>query len=518
MTLAMGIHKLDNSTVKFLSTAQCFPLRTIAMLALFISTLSGCVSNNAVFTSRLSNQAADCLAFYQKLDNTVFEHDVEDSGEMRIPGFPFLRANRFLASFRNETLSPQAYAQWLELLRQKDERARLLEFANLPVNAAAKIATQIQPGFSFQQYLQDCGQTLINATLSAGFSIKNKLATVTEIPDHYQIWKRVIGLYPIASLFAESALNDLHQELQQPFQQPLEQIPLSGQSVRYQPDEAPSLSKQAVAKMLTDAYQNPLQLPLLPPEQLTELFQQFAPVWEIDTRNDSDKIGLVTLDNAEQPTIDTSKPVVYTKHAYTRYRGDTLLQLVYQIWLPKREKTGWLDLYGGELDSVIWRVTLNRQGEPVAYDSVHACGCYYLLFPATGYGAIQDHHDSEAVLSPKTIDNDPFRQRLLLHLAARTHYLQQVSPAQTDYFGQRYRLQNYDDLRSLHSETGQHLNLFGPSGIIEVSYRTERFFLWPFGVDSPGAMRQWGSHAIAFTGRRHFDDAFLLEKLLSPIN
>jgi len=32
------------------------------------------------------------------------------------------------------------------------------------------------------------------------------------------------------------------------------------------------------------------------------------------------------------------------------------------------------------------------------------------------------------------------------------------------------------------------------------------------GIPSPGAMRQWGHHAIAFVGRRHFDDARLFEQ------
>jgi len=35
---------------------------------------------------------------------------------------------------------------------------------------------------------------------------------------------------------------------------------------------------------------------------------------------------------------------------------------------------------------------------------------------------------------------------------------------------------------------------------------------WPMGIDSPGAMRQWGRQPTAFVGRRHFDDADLLER------
>jgi len=37
------------------------------------------------------------------------------------------------------------------------------------------------------------------------------------------------------------------------------------------------------------------------------------------------------------------------------------------------------------------------------------------------------------------------------------------------------------------------------------------------GVPSAGAMRQWGTHAVAFLGKRHFDEPRLLEKLLRPL-
>jgi hypothetical protein len=32
------------------------------------------------------------------------------------------------------------------------------------------------------------------------------------------------------------------------------------------------------------------------------------------------------------------------------------------------------------------------------------------------------------------------------------------------------------------------------------------------GIASPGAMRQWGRHATAFIGRRHFDDPRLFDQ------
>jgi hypothetical protein len=53
---------------------------------------------------------------------------------------------------------------------------------------------------------------------------------------------------------------------------------------------------------------------------------------------------------------------------------------------------------------------------------------------------------------------------------------------------------------------------FGPDGLVRGTERPERHTFWPMGIASAGAMRQWGRHATAFVGRRHFDDADLLEK------
>jgi hypothetical protein len=48
--------------------------------------------------------------------------------------------------------------------------------------------------------------------------------------------------------------------------------------------------------------------------------------------------------------------------------------------------------------------------------------------------------------------------------------------------------------------------------MIPGTQRPERFFFWPMGIASAGQMRQWGRHATAFVGRRHFDDPYLLDR------
>lgn len=70
-----------------------------------------------------------------------------------------------------------------------------------------------------------------------------------------------------------------------------------------------------------------------------------------------------------------------------------------------------------------------------------------------------------------------------------------------------------DELRSLLRPGGGSASIFEPGdGLVAGTERPERFLFWPMGIASAGAMRQWGHHATAFVGRRHFDDADLLEK------
>ncbi|MFZ2311990.1 MAG: hypothetical protein WAV82_05170 [Methylobacter sp.] len=464
----------------------------------------------------LGAEDAMCLRWLEHIDAKLAENNLEDAGTVRIAGLPHLRINRFLASLSDRVeMNQNAFAQWLENLRQLDETAKQLEFANLPAGQKSTLMAELPPGESFEQGVQRCGKRLAKLDLSDP-KHQRILLQQAKIPDAYQTWKRVVGAYPLTQYAAVVGIERLHRELNESFQRPLAQQSVQGRLMQYAPSQTESLTAADIAAILRPAYDNPLAIPSLTPEQLRRLFESFAPIWEIDTHNDNDKIGMVMLDARDQPRINTTKPAVYTQHGFTRWHGKVLLQLIYQIWLPAREKTGLFDLYGGPLDSVIWRVTLSPEGAPIAFDSIHACGCYYLLFPGQGYHAVAPKDNAEPVLSPMSIPKIPAGKRLLLRLATRTHYLRQIAvvpnaPGNTARF---YAWQESEWLRSIPMQDGTRHNLFGADGIINASQRNERFLLWPFGIASPGAMRQWGTHAIAFTGRRHFDDPFLLEKLL----
>jgi len=99
-----------------------------------------------------------------------------------------------------------------------------------------------------------------------------------------------------------------------------------------------------------------------------------------------------------------------------------------------------------------------------------------------------------------------------VRIASRTHYLLGVDVERGADSLVRYELRPYDALRSLPTPRGGRRSAFAADGLMPGSERPERFLFWPMGIASAGAMRQWGRHATAFVGRRHFDDADLLER------
>jgi hypothetical protein len=124
----------------------------------------------------------------------------------------------------------------------------------------------------------------------------------------------------------------------------------------------------------------------------------------------------------------------------------------------------------------------------------------------------------EPILVPQSLARD--QSRKVLHIASTSHYIQRVYAANSDTTAAHsevvYQFRDYDVLRALPVDKGFR-SLFGPDGIVPHTERRERCLLWPTGVQSPGAMRQWGRHAVAFVGERHFDDPDLIERYFEMV-
>ena len=110
---------------------------------------------------------------------------------------------------------------------------------------------------------------------------------------------------------------------------------------------------------------------------------------------------------------------------------------------------------------------------------------------------------------------NPVESLMVIALESRTHYVEHLYPISREWRtgSENYAMIDYGRLRSLPDPANGRKSMFGQDAIVPGSQRLERFILWPTGVLSPGAMRQWGRHAVAFAGKRHFDDPFYLDRM-----
>jgi len=437
----------------------------------------------------------NCRQLISITERIISDAEVTDAQNARIVNFPYLRVNRLLSSFRAEVQN-KTFESWLDLLQARGLADWSIELNNLPLPYSRKL-TQLTAGFfpkitSIQPKLTYCSNTLSRFELSQR-SKRDELKRNAIVPSEYNTWQQILGLYPLTAIPFRVGIYRWHQQVLTTFTiPPLSSLPVKGQLVLYAPEDSTiKLSHKQVAEILQKSTDNPLHIPMPTESQQQKLFAQFAPHFEIDTTSENDRIGAPYWHDANNIRINTIKPVVFHHISQTRMQAKTLLQLNYSIWFPARPKSWPLDLLGGHLDGIIWRVTLNTDGHPLIFDSIHSCGCYHFFFP-TQYVAMPESISlfQEPAFAPQKQFNFTTDQPVIIRINSNHHYIQKIySSPTTDTAKWHYATDNADRLRSLTYINGQNRNLYNKSGIISGSERGERFFFWPMGIPNPGAMR-----------------------------
>ena len=476
-----------------------------------LALLAGCASFGHHLDAP-SAQVQGCAQWYEALDRAVEGAGVRDAQYTRVEGFPHFRVDRTLASLRDRAAQdPRALHAFAERLGELDLDARRHELRNLPEGLADGLPG-LGAGAGRDLALRrtaDCGRLLRELDLAKP-ETRAALLERARVPDDYSLAARIIGLYPLTRLPFAAGVRRWEQQTSETFQTwgPKEN------AVRYAPPLAAPLARSVIGGLLARAGFDPLGLPVLSERELAGIAAVYAPSFEIRIEGDHDRFGEMRWTRSgEMPEVNASAPAVYVNAAQTRYRERMLLQLVYTIWFPERPRRGALDLLAGRLDGIVWRVTLAPDGEPLLYDSIHPCGCYHKFFPTPRARALPAPSAlDEWAFIPQRLPRITEGERPVLRLASGTHYIEQVTLVRGSDSLARYGFRAYDELRSLQRLDGGRRSVFGPDGLIAGSERAERFLFWPMGIASAGAMRQWGRHATAFVGRRHFDDADLIER------
>jgi hypothetical protein len=455
-----------------------------------------------------------CAAWFVRLDDAIDRSGVRDAEAYRVPGYPYLRVNRFLASFHDRVaVDPAAFSVWEQHLRDLDGEARSSELSNLPAPALASLGTADRS--SARLVTDRCATILaiVDLSTSAG---KQTVIERASVPDDYADWKRAIGLYPIIRWPFLKFARDWEEQALGMFRVASLRTTKGHHFVRYEPP-APAMTEKEMADVFSRVKRDVLGIPEFSRQDRLALFTTFAPVFEIDTNGDYDRIGPLQWTGGEAPAVDISRPTVYRRLAFTRYGTGGLVQVVYSVWFPERPKTKAIDPVSGTLDGLTFRVTLDPYGHPLVYDSIHNCGCYHMFFPTPRVTSISSPDQTvEWVFVPKQLPIIDAPQRVLVRVTSGDHYVTEVDP-ETGGHGHTYTLVNDAELRTLPVSVGTR-SAFGPGGIVPGTDRGERFVTWMLGLDDAGAMRVWGHHATALVGRRQFDDADLIEQRFAIVD
>ena len=485
--------------------------RAVVLLTTLLTALLGCgtAPPRAAFDLAID---PGCIRLADALDTASTQAGTVDAETVRVPSARWLRADRLAASFAGEAQSPAAVQAWLERLRDADARARAVEIANTPDSALDAIAAGLEPATDTRPRariavaVERCGRLEVRAIAAAPVALAD-LRTILRVPDDYVDAARAIGLYPItARVFAagvrreEASMTDAYRR---------HASDIGRDTVAYAPPTAAAPTARASVPP-----RDALGVPLIDASRAADRLAAFAPVYAVAGRGPDDRIGAVGLDPNDRAVVDIDRPTVYGRVAFTRWAGSVKLQLVYTAWFARRAPASAFDPLAGHLDGVVVRITLDDDGEPAMVDTIHACGCWHQFVPVGDWQVrpAPEAGDEWAFVPTRLREIAPGR-RLRVRLEARTHAVEGMDTVPADAPAElRYTLVDDTVLRTLPRVSGGTRSLYDTRGRVPGTERPERWLFWPMGIADAGSMRQWGRHATAFVGRRHFDDADLLER------
>lgn len=278
-----------------------------------------------------------------------------------------------------------------------------------------------------------------------------------------------------------------------------------------------------------------------------EMLEDFAPVIVHEINKDApytiddDRIGAVSLqgESLEKaiPFNDTHKPTLYAYVDQKNIQGSMVKQLVYTFFHPQHPKLSSFDPEAGDFDGWTVRISLSQNNQPLVYESVSNCGCYYKVFPTD---IIEE--EAQQAFSEKLNDKQFFVENIVrgkydavvpelvkashtskpenvyLYYSAGLHQLTTIRPRQQaelldkGFKEKSYSLRPYDELENL-PFNGHHASLFDTDGLVRKADRSECKLLAASGVYHAGHPRQRGTQMIYFDDAA-FDDPGLLETYL----
>lgn len=467
---------------------------------LFFVLIGGCAQNvRPPMNMNMDQPLINCHTALSELNQLAGQHTGTLIGE-KIDHTPWLRSNRLLEHFMDD---PElSDVQTLALLQRMSSLATeglTIESGNLP----AALLQAWQDRYSIEDtnsYITQCQKALTAASATHLHATKHWLQQLPK-DDDYRELARIAGIYPLTALAFHLGVRNEHQHIQSLWKKENHR-----EWISYIPKPAPS---SPTPVKMTDIAMDALGLPQLTPSQQQNLLHLHAPNWLIATDDESNRPVHPHWQDGQLKTI--AQPSSFNYVTLGRFNHQTTIQLNYMIWFTERPPLKKLDLLAGEHDAIIFRIHMTIEGDTLAYDSIHLCGCWYSLILSKNQPVAPE---KGPYTEPLMVFRTDFNNPVALYLQPNTHLLINVEQfsktkpeEQREYqqitFQQLYQLPAGDSFRSV----------FDKQGFVTGSERAERWLYWPMGVRNPGALRRPGDHAIRFIGKLHFDDPLILEKL-----
>jgi len=491
-----------------------FQYNLASAIILFVAFNQGCVNLASRQFVADSERPSQYQYFFDELDNAVDTADVRDAFGFAVDGFPYLRANRFLESFKNQLTTEDQKQQWVSRMQQLDLVSRQKEIDNLSSAQIKELSSRLGEYFD--------RNTLFNRTKSYSQNLLGHdqrrpdfyatLQKAVEIPDEYSTTMRVVGLYPIASLPVAAVTHNVFEEIAEWHRLPSHELKRVGALKVYAPRHPLQYTPKQIRAMLRASNSNPLQIPDLSEPARRALLTMFAPIFVQDAAAAYDEIGGIIWEN-NLAVVNPGMPTVYYYFSYARFKGTPVFQLNYVLWYSARNgpDSPWIER--GRLDGLTVRISLDPEGLPFMVDIMNNCGCYHFFVPAENrVQRILPLPFAIDAFVPRWLPASFPQARLSVRIKSGWHQVNHIGTMDIlpDYVP--YRLVPYEQLERLPRDGQRFESIFDSDGIVKNTGRIEPLIFFPMGIPEVGSMRQRGHHAVKFVGREHFDDPNIFDQ------
>lgn len=469
-------------------------------LSLILATLAGCAASTPKpdpFVGWYKSYRT-CRAEYEAMDARVDAAGVRDAGYHRVPGYPYLRTDRTLASFAREVRSLEEVGGWIRRMRETDQEAREFEYINLGLSLQ-------QAAIQRDRFL-NCGRSLAGIEFVDEPEEYARLLAAVPPRDEYSTTQRAMGFYVLAAPAMRARIEARQRALDQAYAQAVDQLAANAPLKLWKAKPAADLSLVNIdfRRVIPDE----LGFPGFTDSTFRALAEYHAPQLWIETASDADQPALPLL-TAQGPSADPAQPLAHFQITFARFGGQPLLQINYLFWFKGADANA-------PLDGFIWRVTLDAKAQPLIYESLHASGRDHRWYPVQPLARRERNGDAHGI--PVVAPQPAPAHQATLRISAGTHEILRVvdSGAVHGDAAQTFEIRRYEDLLTLPAPNGGTRSLFGPDGLVPGPHGGDPDGGFSSGIREPGALRQLGRHTVTPVGRAHFDDPFLLESVFVP--